>query len=68
MISDLALDRGAFELDNEMETGLELSQRLQAHVGFREFRAFEFHEETLCTADLERKPIGELPVVELVLN
>jgi hypothetical protein len=68
MISDLALDLGAFELDNELETGLELSQRLQTQLACRQFRAFEFHQEALCAAKLERQPLGAIQVGELVLN
>lgn len=46
-ISDRALDLGAFELDNELETGLELSQRLLIEVALRQFRAAEIHQEVL---------------------
>lgn len=46
MISDLALDMGAFELDNELETGLELSQRLTSQRARTLFSRFEIHQET----------------------
>lgn len=44
-ISDLALDMGAFELDNELETGLELSQRIASQRARTLFSRFEIHQE-----------------------
>jgi hypothetical protein len=67
-ISDLALDLGAFELDNELETGLELSERLQSQLVCRQFRAPELHREALNAAELKRQPVEAIPAVELVLN
>jgi hypothetical protein len=49
-ISDLALDLGIFELNNELEVGPQLSALFSKELKQRHDRAFAFHQEAVRRA------------------